>query len=80
LSRRFPAVDARGTDPEVHDDVDHGAAGAYDVFRLAGRHIREVDTPPRHRAVHLCEPELLAENPRELVVAEPFEELPRSSR
>ena len=61
----LPAAKAGRTDPEVDHDVDDGAACAHDIFRLAGRHIREVDapqrSPARHDAVDLSEPELVTE-------------------
>ena len=74
---RLPAAEAGGAYPEVDDDVEDRAAGAGDVLRLAGRHIREVDTAddpaPGHRAVGLGDVHAVPEILPEIGVAEPFE-------
>src|ERR1022692_3545364 len=39
----LPLPEGRRAGAEVHDDIEHGAADAGHVLRLARRHIREVD-------------------------------------
>ena len=76
----FPAAECRGSDPEVDDDVEHGASGAGDVLRLARRDVGEVDAPhdpPRgHRQVALRQPQRVPDLGREMVEPVELQEQP----
>jgi len=71
-------AERRRADPQVDDHVEHSPARAVDVFRLAGRHVREVDAAQgaaaRDRVVGLQGSERAAGGLGEPVTAEPLEE------
>lgn len=74
----LPLLVGRGTDPDVDDDVQDGAAYALDVLGLAGWHIGEVETAQGpsagHGAVRLDEAEVLAGGLPEFRATEPLVE------
>lgn len=74
----LPLLVGRGTDPDVDDDVQDGAAYALDVLGLAGWHIGEVKTAQGpsagHRAVRLDQAEVLVRGRTEIRAAEPLVE------
>ena len=81
---RVAHAERRRADADVDDDVEHGAAGAVDVLRLARRHVGEVDPAQRaaggHRVVGLRDLQPVAEHLLERVRLEPLEEHPAGVR